>query len=53
MRVLETHPFRLPVRRFILDLFDKSVMRRMVLDDYDDDDDDDDNDDEDKASGQR
>ncbi len=40
MRVLETHAFRLPVRRFVLDLFGKNVMRRIVLDDDDDDDDD-------------
>ncbi len=39
MRVLETHAFRLPVRRFVLDLFDKNVMRRIVLDDDDDHDD--------------
>lgn len=42
MHVLEAHAFRLPVRRFVLDLFDKKVMRRMVLDDGDDDNDDDD-----------
>ena len=36
MRVLESHAFRLPVRRFILDLFDTSVMRRMVFDDDED-----------------
>ncbi|KAL9596570.1 MAG: hypothetical protein Q9219_005697 [cf. Caloplaca sp. 3 TL-2023] len=30
--VLGSHSFRLPVRRFLLDLFDKSVMRRIVLD---------------------
>ncbi len=33
MLILEKHSFRLPVRRFIIDLFDKSVMRRIVLDD--------------------
>ena len=37
MAILESHTFRLPVRRFILDLFDKSVMRRVVLDDEEDD----------------
>ncbi|KAL8823092.1 MAG: hypothetical protein Q9191_006183 [Dirinaria sp. TL-2023a] len=36
-KVLETHAFRLQVRRFILDLFDKSVMTNVVLDDEDDD----------------
>ncbi|KAL9587411.1 MAG: hypothetical protein Q9203_003524 [Teloschistes exilis] len=30
--VLGSHNFRLPVRRFILDLFDRSVMRNVVLD---------------------
>ena len=29
--ILESHHFRLPARRFALDLFDKSVMRRIVL----------------------
>ena len=32
MTILECHHFRLPVRRFIIDLFDKTVMRRIVLD---------------------
>ena len=32
MRTLERHHYRLPVRRFIIDLFEKSVMRRLVLD---------------------
>lgn len=31
--ILESHHFRLPARRFAIDLFDKSVMRRIVLDD--------------------
>ena len=30
MKVLEGHHFRLPVLRFVIDLFDKSVMRRIV-----------------------
>ncbi|KAJ6172542.1 hypothetical protein N7470_001609 [Penicillium chermesinum] len=30
--ILESHHFRLPSRRFFLDLFDKSVMRRIVFD---------------------
>ncbi|KAJ5599622.1 hypothetical protein N7450_000689 [Penicillium hetheringtonii] len=30
--ILESHHFRLPARRFAIDLFDKSVMRRIVLD---------------------
>ncbi|KAJ5938569.1 hypothetical protein N7466_001703 [Penicillium verhagenii] len=29
--ILESHHFRLPARRFALDLFDKSIMRRIVL----------------------
>ena len=31
MTVLECHHFRLPVRRFVVDLFDKAVMRKIVL----------------------
>lgn len=31
MLMLEKHNFRLPVRRFLIDLFDKTVMRRIVL----------------------
>lgn len=31
--ILEGHNFRLPARRFILDSFDKDVLRRIVLDD--------------------
>ena len=31
MLILEKHSFRLHVRRFLIDLFDKSVMRRIVL----------------------
>lgn len=38
MSVLESHGFRLPVRRFVIDLFDKSVMRHIVLDDESEDD---------------
>jgi rapamycin-insensitive companion of mTOR len=32
MLILECHHFRLPVRRFVIDLFDRSVMRQIVLD---------------------
>lgn len=32
LSIMESHHFRLPSRRFALDLFDKSVMRRVVLD---------------------
>ena len=31
MQILESHNFRLPARKFILDTFDRSVMRRVVL----------------------
>ena len=41
MLILEKHNFRLHVRRFLIDLFDKTVMRRIVLEeDYGNDDDD-------------
>ena len=33
MRVLEKYNFRLQVRRFVMDLFDKSMMRRIVMED--------------------
>ncbi|KAF2019652.1 cytosolic regulator pianissimo [Aaosphaeria arxii CBS 175.79] len=42
MQVLEAHHFRLPVCRFVLDLFDKRVLRQIVLDEEDDEDDGDD-----------
>jgi hypothetical protein len=38
MTILECHHYRLPIRRFVIDLFDRSVMRRMVLEEDDDDD---------------
>ncbi|KAI9786143.1 MAG: hypothetical protein M1839_007553 [Geoglossum umbratile] len=31
MTILECHHYRLPARRFLIDLFDKSVMRQIVL----------------------
>lgn len=31
MTILESHHFRLPVCRFVIDLFDKKVMRQIVL----------------------
>ena len=37
MSVLEKHAYRLHVRRFVLDLFEPSVMRRVVLGDDGDD----------------
>jgi rapamycin-insensitive companion of mTOR len=36
LTILESHHFRLPARRFALDLFDKSVMRRVVLEEDED-----------------
>ncbi len=58
MALLECHHYRLPIRRMVLELFDKAVLRHIVFDedgdgpgnDEDDDDDDDDandNDDDD------
>ncbi|KAL1638004.1 hypothetical protein SLS58_009024 [Diplodia intermedia] len=51
MAILELHHFRLPVCRFVIDLFDKNVLRQIVLEEEsssegeeDDDDDDDDSD---------
>ncbi|KAI9753186.1 MAG: hypothetical protein M1815_006304, partial [Lichina confinis] len=48
LTVLEAHHYRLPVRRFIIDLFDKNILRRIVLDDDDDDDDEDEDDGDDE-----
>jgi rapamycin-insensitive companion of mTOR len=39
MGILECHHFRLPVCRFVIDLFDKKVMRQIVLEEEDSDDD--------------
>jgi hypothetical protein len=36
MQILEAHHFRLPVCRFVLDLFDRSVLRAIVLEEEDD-----------------
>ncbi|KAI9673408.1 MAG: hypothetical protein M1817_002870 [Caeruleum heppii] len=33
MGILERHHYRLPVRRFIIDLFEKSVLKQVVLED--------------------
>lgn len=33
MNLLERHHYRLLVRRFVIDLFDKNLMRRVVLED--------------------
>lgn len=35
LTIIESHHFRLQARRFALDLFDKSVMRRIVLEEED------------------
>ena len=37
MILLESHHFRLTVRRFVIDLFDRSVMRQVVLEEDSDD----------------
>ena len=37
MTLLERHHIRLPVLRFIIDLFDKQVLRDIVLDDDEED----------------
>jgi len=39
MQILEAHHFRLPACRFVLDLFDKSVLQQIVLEDEDEDED--------------
>lgn len=38
MAILEAHAFGLRIRRFILDLFDKNMVRRFIIDDDHDDD---------------
>jgi rapamycin-insensitive companion of mTOR len=47
MQILEAHHFRLPACRFVLDLFDKRVLERIVLEEEDEHDDDED----DESSG--
>lgn len=39
MRILEQHHFRLPVLRFVIDLFGKRVLRQIVLEEESDDED--------------
>lgn len=39
MRILERHHFRLPVCRFVIDLFDRKVLRKIVLEEEDEDED--------------
>ena len=41
MQILEAHHFRLPACRFVLDLFDRRVLRQIVLEEEDEDDGDD------------
>jgi rapamycin-insensitive companion of mTOR len=36
MQVLEAHHFRLPACRFVLDLFDASVLQQIVLEEEED-----------------
>ncbi|KAL9608491.1 MAG: hypothetical protein Q9167_006685 [Letrouitia subvulpina] len=38
LTILNSHNFRLPVRRFVFDLFDRSVMRQIVLEEDTEDD---------------
>jgi rapamycin-insensitive companion of mTOR len=40
LAILSSHRYKLPACRFVLDLFDRSVLRRLVLEEEDDDDDD-------------
>ena len=47
MEILEQHRFHLPVCRFVLDLFDRGVLRRVVLEESDEDEDED----EEESSG--
>ena len=35
MAVLSSHHYRLPACRFVIDLFDKTVMRKVVLEESD------------------
>lgn len=44
MQILEAHHFRLPACRFVLDLFDKRVLRQIVLEEETDEDEDSDSD---------
>ena len=37
MLILECHDYRLPVRRHVIDMFDKGVMRQLVLEESSDD----------------
>jgi len=41
MVLLASHAYRIPQYRFVIDLFDKTVLRKIVLEDESDDDDDD------------
>ena len=40
MVILQSHTYRLLVRRFVMEMFDKGVMRQIVLDENSDDEDD-------------
>ena len=37
MRILSSHHYRLPACRFVIDLFEKGIMRKIVLEESDDD----------------
>jgi len=50
LQILETHHFRLPACRFVLDLFDKRVLEQIVLEEEDEGEDDEDDDEENNSS---
>jgi len=50
LQILETHHFRLPACRFVLDLFDKRVLEQIVLEEEDEGEDDEDDDEENNNS---
>jgi len=50
LQILETHHFRLPACRFVLDLFDKRVLEQIVLEEEDEGEDDEDDDKENNNS---
>lgn len=53
MKLLEQHHYRLPALRFVFDLFDKRVMRQIVLEDDDADEDSEDDTTQDESSATR
>jgi hypothetical protein len=51
MVLLASHAYRIPQYRFVIDLFDKSVLRRIVLEEEEEDDDDDESSEEENGDG--